>query len=502
MATAGGKLTDKFARISALRPARTLEPIVAQPERETDELSRLLGADTERNKYGEHLAIRKWFATPDACFKAGDPGAAASLELLLANGNASPRALRAAKDPAEWLFLDTETTGISGGSGMYAFLIGLAWWDSGGLQVEQLFMRDHSEEYALLETLRQRMAKRRVLVTFNGKTFDWPLLQTRFVMTRAIEAPRHEVHLDFLHPARQIWRPRLLSVRLAELERHVLRVSPGSKLDWTREGDVDGAMIPQLYFDYVRRGVSPPLLPVFHHNQMDLRGLAALAGKILELLGEAGRVSPDSGAEEDAQRALCEESEDIYGVSRLLANRGARELARKSYEAALSAGLPAKLERATRVQLARIATREKNHARASELWESLLEPRWSRSRSMAQTDALDMPAGNQSLTLERILLRGTTAMRDEGSQLLREQLEACEQLAIHFERRTRDFDLAIQLTKHALALLRRARGVRYVGAAAQSSNRGALSSIEVRFQKRLARLVKNVGRVESLPLVR
>jgi uncharacterized protein YprB with RNaseH-like and TPR domain len=502
MATAGGRLTDKFSRIAALRPARTLEPIAAQLERETDELSRLLGAEIERNKYGEHLAIRKWFATPDKCFEAGDPGASASLDLLLAKTNVPPRGLRTVKDPGEWLFLDTETTGISGGSGMYAFLIGLAWWDSGGLQVEQLFMRDHSEEYALLETLRQRMAERRVLVTFNGKTFDWPLLQTRFVMTRAIETPLHEVHLDFLHPARQIWRPRLLSVRLAELEQHVLRVSPGSRLDWTREGDIDGAMIPQLYFDYVRRGASPPLLPVFHHNQMDLRGLAALAGKILEILGEAGKSSRDSDAEEDAQRTVCEESEDMYGVSRLLENRGARGLARKSYEAALSAGLPARLERATRVRLARIANCEKNHARASELWESLLEPRKRRSRSMAQTDALEMSAGSQSLTLERILLRGTMAIRDEKSQQLREQLEACEQLAIHFERRTRDFDRAMQLTEHALALLRRARSARYSSPMEQSSNRGALAGIELRFEKRLARLVKNAGRVESLPLVR
>jgi uncharacterized protein YprB with RNaseH-like and TPR domain len=501
MATAGGKLTDKFARISALRPARTLEPILTQPDRETDELSRLLGADIERNKYGEHLAIRKWFATPDKCFEAGDPAASASLELLLAKSNASPRAMRTVKNPDEWLFLDTETTGISGGSGMYAFLIGLAWWDSGGLQVEQLFMRDHSEEYALLETLRQRMAKRRVLVTFNGKTFDWPLLQTRFVMTRAIETPRHEVHLDFLHPARQIWRPRLLSVRLGELEQHVLRVSPGSKLDWTREGDIDGAMIPQLYFDYVRRGVSPPLLPVFHHNQMDLRGLAALAGKILELLGEARRPGPDVDNEPTREGALCEESEDIYGVSRLLANRGARELARKSYEAALSAGLPAKLERATRVQLARMATREKNHARASELWEGLLEPRRKGSRSIKQTHALEMPAGSQSLTLERILVRGTMAFRDEQSRHLREQLEACEQLAIHFERRARDFNRAIQLTEHGLALLRRARGAPERLFEGQAPSRGGLAGIELRFQKRLARLVKNAARVESLRLV-
>ncbi len=91
-------------------------------------------------------------------------------------------------DPRQWLFLDTETTGLMGGTGTYPFLVGIAWWDAGGLEVEQFFMREHSEEHALLVTLAERMAERRVLVTFNGKSFDWPLLETRFRMTRKIRA--------------------------------------------------------------------------------------------------------------------------------------------------------------------------------------------------------------------------------------------------------------------------------------------------------------------------
>ena len=139
------------------------------------------------------------------------------------------------EDPEKWLFLDTETTGLAGGTGTYAFLVGLAWWDAGGLQVEQLFLRDLHEEYSLLQELAQRIADRPVLVTFNGKTFDWPLLENRFTMTRAIRVPQLAAHLDLLHPARSLWRLRLGSVRLVELERHVL---DAARLGWRREDDV------------------------------------------------------------------------------------------------------------------------------------------------------------------------------------------------------------------------------------------------------------------------
>jgi len=101
-------------------------------------------------------------------------------------------------DSTKWLFLDTETTGLSGGTGTYAFLVGLAWWDAGGLQAEQLFLRDFAEEHSILQELAARLAERPVLVTFNGKTFDWPLLENRFAMTRAIPVPRLAAHLDLM----------------------------------------------------------------------------------------------------------------------------------------------------------------------------------------------------------------------------------------------------------------------------------------------------------------
>src|SRR2546429_956389 len=102
--------------------------------------------------------------------------------LLSRTRDASPsRKTRATLgDPSRWLFLDTETTGLAGGTGTYAFLIGLGWWDAGGFEVEQFFMRDFTEEYSLLQELAVRITERPVLVTFNGKSFDWPLLENRF----------------------------------------------------------------------------------------------------------------------------------------------------------------------------------------------------------------------------------------------------------------------------------------------------------------------------------
>jgi len=145
---------------------------------------------------------------------------------------------------------------LAGGTGTYAFLIGLASWDAGGLQVEQFFMRDFAEEHSLLQELTQRIAERPVLVTFNGKSFDWPLLESRFTMTRSIAVPKLAAHLDLLHPARALWKLRLGSVRLVELERHIL---DAPRLGWHRENDVSSALIPQFYFDYLRGGPAEPL---------------------------------------------------------------------------------------------------------------------------------------------------------------------------------------------------------------------------------------------------
>jgi len=388
--------SDKFSRLAALKPARAVlsKPAALRTPDDNDEIARLLGAGVARNHFGEHLAIRNWFSTPE--FASPSPIA---LELLSpARGEAiSSRTRAALENPEKWLFLDTETTGLAGGTGTYAFLVGLAWWDAGGLQVEQLFLRDFSEEHSLLHELSARIAERSVLVTFNGKSFDWPLLENRFTMTRCIRVPRLTAHLDLLHPARALWKLRLGSVRLVELERHVL---DAPRLGWHREEDVASSLIPQVYFDYLRGGAATPLAGIIKHNQMDLRGLAALFGKINSLLGEGGT----PGTETD--------SLDLFGLSRFLNRRGEKDRASSVCTKALDAGLPAAFRPQATRDLALLAKRRGDAEAAAALWHELV-----------------------------------STPHDD--------VAACVELAIHYQRHKKDYVRAFEFAQLALAKLHR-----------------------------------------------
>jgi uncharacterized protein YprB with RNaseH-like and TPR domain len=428
------KLVEKFSRLSALRPARAVlsKPSPLRAPDEVDPLGRLLGAGIARNHYGEHLAIRNWFSTPEFC----QPSPVA-LELLSRTRDEalSKRTRAALEDPEKWLFLDTETTGLSGGTGTYAFLIGLAWWDAGGLQIEQLFLRDFSEEHSLLQELSARLAERPVLVTFNGKSFDWPLLENRFTMTRAIKIPRLAAHLDLLHPARALWRLRLGSVRLVELERHVL---DAERLGWHRGADVASALIPQYYFDYLRGGVADPLAGVVKHNQMDLRGLAALYGKINTILDE----QEGAGGETD--------SLDLFGLSKFLHRRGDRDRAHSTCTRALDAGLPAEFRPQATRDLAQMAKRRGDALAAATLW-------------------LELVGDPQ------------------------DGIVACEQLAIHYERQARDFARALEYANLGLAKLRKLARDPYAAARAER--------LQAKFQQRVKRLEARKAICEATPLL-
>ena len=395
---------DKFARLAALKPTRAVpaRPAELRLADETDPISLLLGGGIGRNHYGEHLAIRNWFSTPE--FVAPSQ---VTLDLLTRTSasrrNTRPaesttrRMREALEDPEKWLFLDTETTGLAGGTGTYAFLVGLAWWDAGGLQLEQLFLRDLQEEHSLLEELSARIAERPVLVTFNGKSFDWPLLENRFTMTRAIRVPKLAAHLDLLHPARALWKLRLGSVRLVELERHVL---DAARLGWHREEDVASALIPQYYFDYLRFGRGQPLAGVVKHNQMDLRGLAALFGKINSLV-------------ESREQGFGEtDSLDLFGLSKFLHRKGEKDLAHSACAQALEAGLPREFRPQATRELAWMAKRRGEVERAAGLWHELV--------AHAQ-----------------------------------ETILACEQLAVHYERHKRDYARAMEFAELGLKTLER-----------------------------------------------
>jgi uncharacterized protein len=170
--------------------------------------------------------------------------------------------------PERWAFLDTETTGLAGGSGTYAFLIGVGRITREGFRVRQFFMREHGEEPSLLHALYQHLEQFDVLVTYNGKSYDQPLLETRYRMSRARIPFSRLGHLDLLHGARRLWKLRFDSCRLVELENQILGVE--------REGDLPGEMIPYVYFEYLRTREAFRLVPIFHHNSIDILTLACL----------------------------------------------------------------------------------------------------------------------------------------------------------------------------------------------------------------------------------
>lgn len=189
-----------------------------------------------------------------------------------------------AKDPriaelplSTFAFLDTETSGLAGGTGTYAFLVGVARFMDGQFVLKQFFMRDPAEEPALLEGLAHFLAPVRALVTFNGKAFDAPLLTTRYVLNRMPVPHKGYSHIDLLPLARRLWRDRLESRALKYLEEHILGMRRSSE-------EVPGYEIPWLYADYLRTRDARPLAGVFYHNAMDVVAMAALLTHMNEMI--------------------------------------------------------------------------------------------------------------------------------------------------------------------------------------------------------------------------
>ena len=174
------------------------------------------------------------------------------------------------------LFLDTETTGLAGGTGTMAFLIGLGWFDQGHFHVRQILARDFGEERAALFYLAQIASRKKFLITFNGKAFDVNLLTTRFILNRLKSDLAGLPHLDLLHPSRRILGHRLENSRLVTLEEQVLGVQ--------REGDIPGWEIPQRYFDWLRQRDGRLLAAIFEHNRLDVISMATLTAHLIEIL--------------------------------------------------------------------------------------------------------------------------------------------------------------------------------------------------------------------------
>jgi uncharacterized protein len=300
------------------------------------------------------------------------------LELFLQGANIPPT--------SSVVYLDTETTGLAGGTGTCAFLIGIGAAEGPGFRVRQFFLRDLAEEKAALAALAEALEPYTLIVTYNGKTFDIPLLETRYTLARMKSPFTRMVHLDLLHPARRLWKLRLESCQLKNLEREILGIA--------RNGDVPGSEIPQIYFDYLRTRNARGLQPVFFHNALDIVTLAGLTVEVGQAIARAG------------DGANCD-SRDLFSLSRVLDRAGSSDLARETCLKAIARGLPQSVEPQALWQLAAQHKRERRYDDAVEVWMKII---------------------------------------DLGSRFT---VEACEELAIHYEHRERDANKALEFAEAA-----------------------------------------------------
>ncbi len=283
-------------------------------------------------------------------------------------------------DIARAAFVDTETTGLAGGSGTVAFLIGIGYVRGDRFVVEQYFMEDYDVEHDMLERIHHQLAGFDYLVSFNGKTFDVPLLASRAVLNR-IRAPLDDMEqVDLLHAARRIYRRRLKKCDLQNLEREVL----GRQ----REGDIPGALVPMMFFDYLKTGDFAPMRLVLEHNRVDIVSLLTLLCHLCHAV---------------ADPAGLNYTEDQHSCARLQQSMGLLAQAEHSYQLA-ARGSDAPLR-----DLSLLYKRQGRHEEAAQLWET---------------------------------------MRSTGSF----GLFPCEELAKHHEHRTGRLDMALQAVDQCLDL--------------------------------------------------
>jgi uncharacterized protein YprB with RNaseH-like and TPR domain len=237
----------------------------------------------------------------------------------------------------QYVFLDIESTGLTGRANSYAFLIGLARFLPQGLLLRQLFLPSPSRERELLQATEEFCSSASVLITFNGRSFDVPLLRTRALMTRTQLVLPPE-HLDLLPPARQLWRPRLQSCALSNLERHILDV-------WRIE-DLPSSLIPELYYRYLHHADLMNLQPVFVHNQQDILAMVALASVIAHSHTQPATVHTHP--------------RDAIAVGKILLRAGQVKAAEQSFHRALSGSLSREERAAVFWQLAQCYLHDSN----------------------------------------------------------------------------------------------------------------------------------------------
>lgn len=339
-------------------------------------------------------------------------------------------------DAEKLLFLDTETTGLGVGTGNVPFMIGIGYWSKEAFVVEQSFIRHPGEERAMLMWLSGIFQRMTHLVTYNGRSFDWPLLESRFVLNGWRRTGPGPGHFDLLHPARALWKHSLPTCRLGTVEEE--------RLDITREDDLPGALAPEIYMRYLQDGDAAQMKGVYEHNAQDLLTLATLAIHLGYLLGgQLGRAVPEPI-----------EAEEKFRTGVWLEKHGKFDEAKRLFD---------KLH----TQITAEGTGENVELMLA------LAARYKRQRHWPQALALwkQAAAMMESATLPR--------------------LDAHVELAVYYEHRAKDCRTALHYAMRALACTqRRISAVRFASAAAREQK----SLLE----HRIARLERKLGKLPDV----
>ena len=251
------------------------------------------------------------------------------------------------------IFIDTETTSLSSGTGSFVFLIGVAYFDEAGLQVVQIFLDQPYRETPFLNYFDELIKRFSVFVSYNGKAFDIPMLRNRFVMNKLPHNLEDFQHFDLLHSARRIWKKRLESRKLSDIEKEVLSFHRSDE-------EIPGWLVPQIYFDYLESKDASTLQGVFYHNEIDVVSLAAIFLHINNLLSQT---------KNDAQP----EGLDIYSIGYTLGKLGQWDLSEAYYQAGLAKGIPEKFRNEALRNYAYILKRQEKWTEAINHWESAAE---------------------------------------------------------------------------------------------------------------------------------
>ena len=321
----------------------------------------LIGGVVSENRYGKFVLVEKRF---DLNHRYGRVRLASCLEqdsdvlaqLCFSKSSAPKTSISSSSfDLKKTVFIDCETTGLAGGVGTYAFLVGIGYFLDHEFLIKQYFMRDFDEEGAVLLAVSQELKNFKSLASYNGKCYDLPLLENRSVVNRIDFDPTAWSHLDLLFPSRRLWKRRIQDCSLSNVEQQILNVK--------REIDIPSYLIPQIYFDYLRSGRTDQLIPVFHHNIYDILSLVGLSVLISQAIG-------------DFRAAGIEDPIDLYSLGRLHYSLGDYPESIVCFEHALSKDMPTEWRQVTYINLAYVYKRTGSIKQAAQIWHHLLKEKF------------------------------------------------------------------------------------------------------------------------------